>query len=77
MDIIQILMIIEIVISSVLILIIVLQPSDADAGTLFGGGFGDDVKRTRRGAELAMHNATKVLVVFWVAIALAIMFLGG
>ena len=74
MDIVQILMIVEIVISAVLILVITIQPKEGDAGTLFGGGFGDEVKRTKRGFELFLHNGTIVLAVFWVALAIAICF---
>ncbi|MBD3363469.1 preprotein translocase subunit SecG [Candidatus Dojkabacteria bacterium] len=75
MDIVKTLMIVEIVISAILILIIVLQPKEGDTGILFGGGFADEVKRTKRGAELFLHNATIAFTVFWVAIAIAIMLL--
>ncbi len=75
MDVVKILMIIEIVISAILVFIIVIQPKDSDTGTLFGGGFGDEVKRTKRGFELFLHNLTIILTVFWIAIAIAVMLL--
>lgn len=77
MEIAQVLMVIEIVLSVLLVVAIVLQPKDADAGTLFGGGFAEEVKRTKRGFELFLHNATIVLLVFWIAIAIAIMLING
>lgn len=70
-----ILMIIEIVLSAILVLSIVLQPNDGDTGTLFGGGFGEEVKRTKRGFELFLHNTTIFSGVLWVAVAITIMFL--
>lgn len=69
------LMITEIVLSILLIVAIIMQPKESDVGTLFGGGFGDDVKRTKRGFELFLHNSTIFLTVFWVAVAIAIMLL--
>lgn len=68
------LMIAEIIVSALLIFTIVLQPKNADVGTLFGGGFGDEVKRTKRGFELFLHNATIMLTVLFAAIAIAYMF---
>jgi protein translocase SecG subunit len=75
MDINNTLLIAEIVVSALLLITIVLQPKNADVGTLFGGGFGDEVKRTKRGFELFLHNATILLTVLFVAIAIAYMFL--
>lgn len=75
MDFANALLIAEIVVSAFLVITIVLQPKNADVGTLFGGGFGDDVKRTKRGFELFLHNATIFLTVLFVAIAIAYMFL--
>ncbi len=75
MDILVLLKTAVVVVSILLILVIVLQPSEADAGTLFGGGFAEEVKRTKRGFELFLHNATIFLVIIWVALAISIMFL--
>jgi protein translocase SecG subunit len=77
MDLISILFIVQIVLSAVLVLIIVLQPKDGDSGTLFGGGFGDEVKRTKRGFELFLHNSTIFIGVMWVSVAIAIMFINS
>lgn len=66
-------MIAEIAVAALLVVAIVLQPKNADVGTLFGGGFGDDVKRTKRGFELFLHNATILLTVLFAAIAIAYM----
>ena len=74
MDIKNILLVSEIVVSALLIIVVVLQPKNADVGTLFGGGFGDEVKRTKRGFELFLHNSTIFLTVIFAAIALAFMF---
>ncbi|MBP9758519.1 preprotein translocase subunit SecG [Candidatus Dojkabacteria bacterium] len=70
----NILLVSEIIVSALLVIVIVLQPKNADVGTLFGGGFGDEVKRTKRGFELFLHNATIFLTVFFAAIAIAFMF---
>ena len=43
---------------------------------MFGGGFSEEVKRTKRGAELFMHNATIVLTILFVSVAIALMLLG-
>jgi protein translocase SecG subunit len=75
MEIVEILIVVEIIISVGLIAAITLQPKDSDAGTLFGGGFGDQVKRTKRGFELFLHNTTIVMTVFFAIIAIIIMFL--
>lgn len=75
MDIINTLIIAEIIVSTLLIISIVLQPKDSDAGVMFGGGFGDEVKRTKRGAELFLHNITIFLTTIFAAIAIAIMLL--
>lgn len=74
MDIKNVLLVSEIVVSALLVIVIVLQPKNADVGTLFGGGFGDEVKRTKRGFELFLHNFTIFLTVFFAAIAIAFMF---
>jgi protein translocase SecG subunit len=71
----QFLMITEIVISAILMVVIVLQPKEGDGGVLFGGGFAEEVKRTKRGAELFLHNLSIVLAILWTAIAVVIMFL--
>ena len=77
MGIVDILKILVVGISVLLIVVIVLQPKEGDAGTLFGGGFGDDVKRTKRGSELFLHNASIILSVFWIALSIAIMLLAS
>lgn len=75
MDVKNILLVAEIVVSVLIVISIVLQPKNADVGTLFGGGFGDEVKRTKRGFELFLHNFTIFLTVIFAAIAIAYMFL--
>jgi protein translocase SecG subunit len=77
MNITSILLVVEIILSALLVLSIVLQPKDGDTGTLFGGGFGDEVKRTKRGFELFLHNSTIFIGVLWVSVAIAMMFVSN
>lgn len=76
MEIIKVLSIVEIIISVLLVMSIVIQPKEGDAGTLFGGGFAEEVKRTKRGVELFMHNASIVLTILFISVAIALMLLG-
>lgn len=66
-----ILPIIQIVISVLLIVAVLLQQSEAGAGSAFGGG-NDSVSswRTRRGFEKTLFIATIVLAVLFVASAI-------
>lgn len=57
---------IQIALSVVLIILILLQPTDADAGGSFGGG-AVSTWHTRRGAEKVIYIATIVVAIVFVA----------
>lgn len=59
--------------SVILIILILLQPTDADAGGSFGGG-AVSTWHTRRGAEKVIYIATIVIAVLFVASVLADLF---
>jgi preprotein translocase subunit SecG len=61
---------IQIVLSVILIILILLQPTDADAGGSFGGG-ATSTWHTRRGAEKLIYLSTIVVAVLFVASVLA------
>lgn len=71
MDLNKILSIVEIVVSVLLVGAILLQQRGSGLGTMFGGG-GGEVYRSKRGAEKFLYNATIILAVMLVAIAVAI-----
>lgn len=58
---------IQIVLSVLLIVLILLQQSDAGAGSMFGGDGGDGPQRTRRGAEQFIFISTIVVAVLFAA----------
>lgn len=71
MDLNKILSIVGIVVSVLLVVAIILQQRGSGLGTMFGGG-GGEVYRSKRGAEKFLYNATIILAVMLVAIAVAI-----
>ncbi len=75
MDLISVLKIIEILLAVFLTVFIAIQKKDGDVGTLFGGGFSDKVERTKRGFDLFLHNSIVVMTIFFVMIALTLVFL--
>ncbi|MBI5004570.1 MAG: preprotein translocase subunit SecG [Candidatus Lloydbacteria bacterium] len=65
---------IQIVLSGILIVLILVQQSNAGAGGTFGGGDGSGIQYTRRGAEKVLFNATVVTAIFFVLAAFAALF---
>ncbi len=65
---------IQIGLAVVLIVLVLLQQSDAGMGAAFGGDDGG-ISRTRRGAERAVFYATIVVAVLFVASAIATLLL--
>ena len=61
---------IQIALSVILIILILLQPTDADAGGSFGGG-GNATWHTRRGAEKLIYLSTIVVSILFVVSVLA------
>jgi protein translocase SecG subunit len=57
---------IQITLSVVLIILVLLQPTDADAGGSFGGG-AVSTWHTRRGGEKVIYIATIVVAILFVA----------
>jgi preprotein translocase subunit SecG len=60
----------QIALSLILIVLVLMQQSEADLGSAFGGG--DNLgaqNRTRRGAEKIMFNSTIVVAILFVASA--------
>jgi len=64
---------IQIALSVILIILVLLQPTDADAGGSFGGG-GNATWHTRRGAEKLIYTGTIVVAVLFVVSILADLF---
>ncbi|MES2622887.1 MAG: preprotein translocase subunit SecG [Patescibacteria group bacterium] len=57
---------IQITLAVILVILILLQPTDADAGGSFGGG-AVSTWHTRRGAEKAIFTGTIVVAILFVA----------
>jgi preprotein translocase subunit SecG len=57
-----------IIVSVLLIIVILLQQKNSGLGSLMGGGAGDEIAQSRRGADKFLHRAT---------IVLSVLFLGG
>lgn len=73
MEIVNVLKVIEIIISVVLVVAILLQQKEGGLGTTFGGGSGGgDGFRTKRGMELFLTRLTVVMIVLLVVNTLAI-----
>lgn len=56
---------IQITLSVVLVILVLLQPTDADAGGSFGGG-GTATWHTRRGGEKVIYLSTIVVAILFV-----------
>ncbi len=66
----------QIVVSVAIIALVVIQAKDAGLSQMFGGS-DMGISHTRRGVERTMFNATIVLVVVFVALAFATVFVAG
>jgi preprotein translocase subunit SecG len=66
----------QIVISVAIIALVVVQAKDAGLSQMFGGS-DMGISHTRRGVERTMFNATIVLVIAFVALAFATVFVAG
>ncbi len=66
----------QIVVCVALIVLVVLQTKDAGIGSMFGGG-DMGVYRTRRGVEKTMFNATVVLGIAFVLLAIVTVIVAG
>lgn len=66
----QILPYIQIILSIILIALVLIQPSDADLGSSFGGSDNMSASRTRRGSEKFIFNATIIIGILFAASAL-------
>lgn len=65
---------IQIVLSLIVILLVLIQQSDADLGGTFGGSDNVSATRTRRGLEKTVFNATIFFAVLFAASALLALF---
>lgn len=72
MDVSQILKYSLAVISVLLVVVVLLQNRSGGLGTVFGGTAGGEFYRSKRGLEAFLYNATIILSVLFVIIALAI-----
>jgi protein translocase SecG subunit len=70
----QILSIVQLVLSVILIILVLLQQQDSGLGVAFGGT-GGGVKLTRRGPEKMVFLATVVVSIIFFSISLAIVIL--
>ena len=68
----QVIQVLQIVVSILLIISILLQNRGAGLGASFGGG--GEIYRTKRGAEKFLFRSTIVLIVIFMALALAGLF---
>ncbi len=66
----QILPYIQIILSIVLVGLVLIQPSDADLGSTFGGSDNASASRTRRGMEKTIFNATIIIGILFALSAL-------
>jgi preprotein translocase subunit SecG len=73
-SIIQVLPYIQIILSLVLIGLVLIQPSDADLGSTFGGNDNASASRTRRGMEKTIFNATIIIGILFALSALIALF---
>lgn len=63
------------IISILLVVVILLQQKDSGLGVLMGGGSGEEIAQTRRGADKFLHQATVVLSILFFAGGFYFMFL--
>lgn len=68
-NIIQILPYIQIILSVILVGLVLIQQSDADLGSSFGGSDNQNASRTRRGSERNIFVATIVVGILFAASA--------
>lgn len=69
----QILNIIQIVLATLLVIVILMQQRGTGLGGAFGGG--GNVYRSKRGMEKILFNATIVIAVLFVALAIINLFI--
>jgi preprotein translocase subunit SecG len=62
--------IVQIIIAIALIVAVLIQARETDAGSMFGGG--SSVQRTRRGVEKVLYNSTIGLAAAFLLISLVI-----
>ena len=60
------------IVSVLLVIVILFQNRSGGLGTVFGGSAGGEFYRSKRGLEAILYNATIILGVIFVIIALAI-----
>lgn len=60
------------VVSTLLIVVIVLQTRSGGLGTVFGGGSGTDLYKSRRGFEAVLYNGTIVLAILLAVLSIAL-----
>lgn len=60
---------IQIILSIILIVAILLQQSNSDSGSVFGGGDGSSAYKTRRGFEKFLFATTIVVAILFVVFA--------
>jgi preprotein translocase subunit SecG len=70
----NILLIIQIILSTLLIVSILLQVRGSGLGTVFGGG-GGEFYRSKRGMEKFLYRSTIILAILFVANCIAIAYL--
>jgi preprotein translocase subunit SecG len=70
----QILPYIQIILSIILIGLVLVQPSDADLGSSFGGSDNAGTARTRRGIDKTLFNATIIIGILFALSALFAIF---
>lgn len=70
----NILLVIQIVLSTLLIISILLQVRGSGLGTVFGGG-GGEFYRSKRGMEKFLYRSTIILAILFVANCIAIAYL--
>ncbi len=56
------------------IFVVLLQQKNSTLGSMMGGGAGDEVAQTRRGADKFLHRATIVLTIMLFGGGLFVMF---
>ena len=62
---------IQIILSVILVIMILMQQTDASLGAVFGGGESAGSGRTRRGFELILFKATIVVAILFVLVTFA------
>ncbi len=62
--------VIQIILAVALVMVILLQSRGSNAGSLFGGGEGGGITKTRRGLEKTIFRVTVLLAALFVANAI-------